>query len=61
MTKDEIKQNAPSGATHYSVDRVFGGAYYFKIDGNDAYIWQLGKRFAITIRKFSEYQDLKPL
>lgn len=25
----DIKKSAPSGATHYSVDRGFGGAYYF--------------------------------
>ena len=62
MTNQEIKDRAPEGATHYSESSIFKShPYYFKIDGNDAYIWQLGKRFAITIRKFSEYQDLNPL
>ena len=58
---DEIRSKAPEGASHYSDDNIFSGAYYFKVVGNDVYIWELGKRFAITLRKFNEYHKLKPL
>ena len=61
MTEQEIRDNAPEGATHYSKDAVFGENYYFKVIGNDVFIWQLGKRWAETIRKFNEYADIKPL
>ena len=62
MTPQQIKANAPEGATHYSKDSVFPGSYYyFKVVGEDVYIWQLGKMFAKTIRRFSEYSSLSPL
>lgn len=62
MTPEQIKDNAPEGATDYAKDLVFPDSYYyFKVVGEDVYIWQLGKRFAKTARKFSEYSNLKPL
>ena len=62
MTNQEIKDRAPDGATHYSESSIFKShPYYFKIHGNDAYIWELMKRWRKTIRNFNEYSDLKPL
>ena len=61
MTTEEIRKNAPKGATHYTPDAIFGGNYYFKVADNDVCIWQLGKRWAKTIRKFNEYENLQPL
>ena len=61
MNIEEIKKNAPDGATHYSPNAVFGCNYYFKVEMNNVFIWQLGKRWAETIRKFNEYEHIKPL
>ena len=38
MTEQEIRDNAPDGATHY-----LSGDYhttYYKVDGNNIYSWQ---------------------
>ena len=62
MTEQEIKERSPDGATHYSECSIFKShPYYFKIQGNDAYIWELRRRWRKTIRNFNEYSDLKIL
>ena len=46
MTKDEIKQNAPSLATHY-IDDEKGFDYFFICKYGDVYIWN--SRFNVFI------------
>ena len=62
MTEQEIKERSPDGATHYSECSIFKSyPYYFKIQGNDAYIWELRRRWRKIIRNFNEYSDIKIL
>ena len=58
MTKEEAKK---IGATHYSISNILSFNYYFKVIGDDVWIWQLNKRFAKTLRRYREYEDIKPL
>lgn len=37
MNIDEIKRNAPDGATHYDIDD--GEVFYWKISGNGFLFW----------------------
>ena len=58
----KIVDGAPDGATHYSECNIFNNyPYYFKIQGNDVYIWELVRRWRKTMRNFDEYSNLKPL
>lgn len=61
MTNQEIRDKAPSGATHYSISGVLSFNYYFKVNGEDVWIWTVFKRFEKTLRKYGEYKDLNPL
>lgn len=60
-TVEEIKANAPDGATHYYNESDFGGVFYFKVTGDDVFIWQIYKRFTKLTRRFDEYNNIKPL
>ena len=59
MTKDEIKRNAPSGATHYLENR-YTGITYLKIGNNvsgsyfdcEAYVRGKEWRKGLTIKKW---------
>ena len=58
---EEIKANAPENATHYKESKILSFAYYFKVDGDDVWIWTIFNRFEKTLRKFSEYDQIHPL
>ena len=61
MNEQQIKDNAPDGATHYCKSKILSFSYYFKVDGEYVWIWTVSNEFKKTIRKFSEYKDIKPL
>ena len=61
MTEQQIKENAPDGATHYKESPILSFIYYFKVVEGDVWIWTVFDRFEKTLRKFSEYDNIKPL
>ena len=58
MTNQEIKDRVPDGATHYKKSKILSFNYYFKVNGEDVWIWTVFGRFEKTLRKFSEYNHL---
>ena len=60
MTKDEIKQNAPDGATHYKMSGAFvGTVIYFKQGKKGLHQWLSSIGWSAPFAKLSD--DIKPL
>ena len=56
MTEQEIKDNAPSGATHYEPDLMFIGTVYIRYMGNHPFYFCGG-----DWHKCNSYFEAKPL
>lgn len=58
MTEQEIKDRAPSGATHYYFT-IFGIVSYLKHCTYGYYYWSIRKDD--WVKSYSNYEDIKPL
>lgn len=67
MTPEEIKRNAPEGATHYMFNDGF--IYYYKLVDDFLYFWSYyGNSYGIVNERINgkfhigdRYENLKPL
>ena len=57
MTIDEIRKNAPVGATHYELDGRF--TYYYKFNNVNLSIWNINKGWLLKPVEWA--LDIKPL
>ena len=55
---EEIRKNAPSGATHYSVG-IFGFIFYYMETSDGIYIFDIHKKSYIDLVKSNT--DIKPV
>lgn len=56
MTTEEIRKNAPSGATHYEPDLMFVGTVYIRYMGSYPFYFYCG-----DWHKCNSYFEAKPL
>lgn len=60
MTEQEIKENAPDGATHYKMSKAFvGTVIYFKQSRKGLHQWLSSIGWSAPYAKLSN--DIKPL
>ena len=57
MTIEEIRKNAPDGATHYEIDGRF--IYYYKFNNINLSIWNRNKGWLLKPVEWAV--DIKPL
>ena len=57
MTIEEIRKNAPKGATHYEIDSRF--IYYYKFNNSNLSIWNRNKGWMLKPIEWAA--DIKPL
>ena len=57
MTPQQIKANAPEGATHYEIDGRF--IYYYKFNNINISIWNRNKGWLLKPIEWAV--DIKPL